>query len=202
MNLYIRLAVMLFISLTLISCSDKGSGSSDKFSFEIDSSKINPVTKLSEFKIEFHAPVNWVEYSSELSDKVISPLSGSRYERGNFIFKPSHVFIDTKTNSVLSVGIVESTGDRSSEAKNYEDYIALLKLKYASESMEVNSSSKGEIKFSRIIIHMKNIVSEKFLLLDHSRKLIQFEYSTQQQNYTTLQPAIESSMGTLISSFK
>jgi acyl-coenzyme A synthetase/AMP-(fatty) acid ligase len=183
----------LFIFLTILflfSCTEKKDNQLSKNDGPIilQSEKSD-----NELNISYQVPSGLEEMPASLSEKMVGRVA-KRGEDEVIIYTPKSVYFNSKTNSLLRIGKIHFKNVSSTESLTTSQYSELFR-KYNNE-MEIieNKLTDTQLNILQMQVSKNNLMTLKFLFLNKSNSLIEFDFSFKSENYNQLYPSILSSI--------
>lgn len=190
------IAVIFLLSCIIsFSCkNNEDAGKVNRLDFNIDSTQLAPVVKLTDYRLSFHPPVNLV-HSDEFFKKLSSGIEQNDQSLSGLITKPIDVFVDNDFN-VLVVSNIEAVA-KDTVNGSLNQISGLVKKQFKPENAKFAEFLKDDIKINQFLIQDSVNVIFKLLLQNPDKKVLQFDYIIPQKNYRNEIKAIESSIGSI-----
>ena len=193
----ILLAFLLSTSLILVYCREKNSGEADTVDYvSFDRSKLDiEITDL-DLGISFSAPRSWSFKQTSISNKTESRGSAVN-PSDNIIYKPTYVFFNDSTGSLLSVGKIITEDSSMAGPARINFYKSLLISKYKNDKIKVVNFINSRILLTQFKIERQNLVSFRIIFENARQEIIQFDYTVPLGRLESDYPSIKSSIGSL-----
>ncbi len=196
-KIYLMKKILLPLCITLLVYSCKNDTKiNDSLVFNIDSTKISSIRFIDGFDVSFHPPINWEEVEADISERIVNSLKSQRAGNSKYIYKPSRIFLNKSTNSLLAVGKVETPDPEPGTNIKINDYIGIVTENFDQSISKRGSFIKDGITITQLLIQKQNLISFK-LIFEIENTLYQFDYTAQKEYYKEELKSIESSMGTI-----
>ena len=194
-----RISFYVIISAIVIILVSCGKGGSDSDTLNYDPSVLDPSVSDSVLSIQFRPPLGWALKKSEFSDKTLSSSRANRKSNEKFVFKPTAVFYDGNTRSILTTGIFELSDSLRKGGDFLNDYLTILKHKYGEEELTVRKINNKTVQLNVLQIKLPSIHTYKTLFINSNGSLIQFDYTVPANIADSQNAMIESSMASISS---
>lgn len=190
---YIRIFSLLTISFFLNSCSDKKDSADNDSYFSFDKSKVGIEVADQELGIKFNPPAGWDLTPSSISKKIESCGAAN----DSFIYKPTYIFFNDTTGSLLSVGKVITNDSTLSQSSVLNYYKGLISSKHKNDKLAIGGFVHSKIAFTQFEIRKENLLSFKIIFENTSNEIIQFDYTIRQNSFDKSESAIKASIGSI-----
>jgi len=193
MRIKISLIILLLIIIT--GCSKK---SNDEFNFRkrIDKSKLAAEITDEKLKIKFNPPIDWQIKQPEFSRKVESFSKNSESNEKNFFYTPVYLFYNDSTNSLLSVGYVDSPDSSLSLNDKLNYYKNLISNKYHQYHLSVNEFVNSNIHLTQFKYEIGNFINNK-IVFKSKICIVTFDFTVLKKNYNKEFEYIESAISSI-----
>ncbi|MBI1938753.1 MAG: hypothetical protein HYS25_11605 [Ignavibacteriales bacterium] len=190
---YIRIFSLLVFSFFLNSCSDKKDAEDSSSYFSFDKSKIGIEVADQELGIKFNPPAGWDLTPASISKKIESRGSAN----DSFIYKPTYIFFNGTTGSLLSVGKVITNDSTLSKSSVLNYYKGLISSKHKNDKLSIGKFINSKIAFTQFEIRKENLLSFKIIFENRNREIIQFDYTIRQNSFDKSESVIKASIGSI-----
>ena len=190
-----KLILILFLIIFVTNCEDEKLP--EKVYFSVETNLLNSKSTDFNLGIKFSPPEKWDLRSSEISNRVENKL-GYKGIIGEFVYKPSYVYFDDSTTSVLSLGKVippDSLIGRSGLLNLYSQI--LVSKKSVDSDYEVDQFVKDGIKFTQFTIERGSIISKRLIFQNKFEDIIQFEFTSKSKQFNSEYAKIMQSIGSI-----
>lgn len=187
--------IFLIVALAVLFCCSKREDESqprtDELMFEVDSTKIEPLTRFEEWGIAVHAPSEWNFVEEKLLSELDQKVMARDVSDSAFLCLPVAIFLQRDNQSVLFISNVPGVTDSTSLIT----YQHLIQEKLAPRKS--GFFLKDQIAFSQFLIQDAQHVNFKLLFQNPKHQLIQFDYIIPITSYISELKAVEASIGSI-----
>ncbi len=193
-----KLFIVLFAALLItIACNSAEEENADALKFQVDSALLEKARALDPYQIIFRAPKNWKKIDKVLFDSLRARVAMEREEMG-FSLVPLEIYSKQENEAMLSVSEIRIPSDKDAVLDTYYS-----QLENAFPGFEVKQGifTSGGLFFRQYLIYSTDRVM--FKLITHKdttdTHYLQFDYIIPREHYGNEIKAIESSIGSIIS---
>ena len=186
-----KLLSVVFILISIISCSEKIGKETKSISFNINSSLLGPIYKESQFS--FQPPKNCTPISSDLFTQLQKNISENMHF-SDFKVIPKEIFANQDSSFFCNFSKVIATKKTPNKVKIF--YQSILE-KYSNTKIDTASFKYNDFMFNQIIVSShKNILIE-LIINSKNQEIFIIDYLIPNKIYPQKIRAIESSIGSI-----
>lgn len=190
-NNYIISIILLIVLLT--SCDKKNTTSQKSIKIKSELSERIIDENLG---ISYQVPLDWVQMPASLSDKMVGRLQKKGQDEF-IIYTPKSFYYNKENGSLLRVGEIKLKNNLPSDSLTIIAYSTLFQKYNRDLIIESTDIHFDKHIMKQLKISKKDLLSYKYLFKNHIGDLIQFDFSIQKKESTTIYPQILASIKSL-----
>lgn len=193
MTNYLKLAIFPFFFF-LCFCSkpeNDPSQHTNELTFEVDASKLEPLTRIENLGIQFSSPQDWKPIEENLFGALSKKVTALNVSDSAFLCQPISIFLNTEDKSTMFISIIQGLSDTTALAR-YKNF-----LHENLSPRKTGDFLKDQIHFSQFLIQDDQHINFKLIFENLEHQFIQFDYIIPINNYVSELKAIEASIGSI-----
>lgn len=180
-----------------IACSSAEEKNADALKFQVDSALLEQARALEPYQITFRAPKNWKKIDKVLFDSLRARVAMEREEMG-FSLVPLEIYSKQENEAMLAVSEMRIPSDKDAVLGTY---YSQLENAFPGFEVKQGTFTSGDLFFRQYLIYSPDRVM--FKLIAHKDNTdthyLQFDYIIPREHYGNEIKAIESSIGSIVS---
>ena len=189
MKLIIKYTLYIILLFIIFACEQKVDDKKNIYNEKVLLSEKEEINEV--LNVSFHVPQNYTKMPSSLKEKLVGRIK-KRGDDDFIVYAPNSYYYNDENKSLFQVGIIKRKNVASIDSLSIENYITIYKIFNNGLNIEVTDLNNMIMKIKQIKIIKNDLITFKFLFVNHNKEIIQFDFSINQANYNDIYPiAIE-----------